>query len=103
MNYPPFYIGQKVVAIKNHSQGLFKRDDDFVIRGLRKSGCCNIWLVDIGRKTSCGIIKCNGCGFAERSEIGWYAAKLFAPIESKFESISFEKVIELESPLIGVN
>lgn len=44
-----WYIGQPIVAIINHSQGVFKKGDEFIIRGLKTSPCnCKNVIIDIG-------------------------------------------------------
>jgi hypothetical protein len=46
MDIAPFHKGQSVIAIANHSQGAFKKDDEFVIESIWK-GCCS-WMVIVG-------------------------------------------------------
>lgn len=81
-----WYIGQKVVAVKGHAQGFFKKGDEFEIKGL-KQGCCEmakVW-VDIGHLTNRGFIGCPRCNHTELSATRWYSEKMFAPLETKSE------------------
>ena len=44
-----WYIGQEIVAIRNHSQGLFKKGDEFIIKGIKYGTCsCKVVFLDIG-------------------------------------------------------
>lgn len=84
-----WYISQRVVAVKCHSQGLFKRGDEFVVKGLRGSLCkCRTILIDIGMEAwgiEMGCIKCNTHHIPNPSQIHWFHETCFAPIESKPE------------------
>ena len=42
-------IGKKIIAIKDHSQGVFKKDDIFTLIAITHSKCkCNVLYLDIG-------------------------------------------------------
>lgn len=88
-----FYIGQKVVAIKDHSQGIFKKGDEFTVLSLHK-GCCSN-LVDIGIN---GIGKTRTCFVCMKTHLkevsNWlFAERCFAPIE--LSETTFEDVIAI--------
>lgn len=98
-NIPPFYVGQKVVAIRNHSTGLFKKGDTFNITGIFMSDCsCKEWEVTVGVVTDKPKVCCAVCGetYEKKSYQSEFKAYCFAPIIENFEAISFEKVLEQE-------
>lgn len=103
-NLPPFYVGQMVVAIKGHSQGIYKKGQEFVVLGLYKSNC-GCWNINVGIKSRAPKTYC-----ITHPETIWlnngesaFGASGFAPIEETFQSITLEKVLENETSLIGAN
>ena len=72
-----WYIGQPIVAIKNHRHGRFKKGQEFIIMGLTQKQCCDkIILIDIG----VGITThCSTCGSS--SGFAGYSSNLFAPLD----------------------
>ena len=98
-----FYIGQNVVAIRDHKFGLFKEGDKFTVLNIKKSfcGCCS-QLIDIGkeRKFDSDIFYCSICEkeSAISGLIAWFGSYNFAPLETYRESysIAIELVQELE-------
>lgn len=94
-----FYIGQKVVAIKDHSQGRFKEGDEFTVLNVMQAYCkCTPQMIDIGfgLKGNLHCQKCNRDG--GHSNTHWFACQMFAPLESYRESfsIAMELVQEME-------
>lgn len=56
-----FKIGQKVVAIKDHTSGVFKKGDVFTVKNILPSFCkCKQVLIDIG-KSGCTVNWCRAC------------------------------------------
>ena len=78
-----FYVGQEVVAIKDHSRGLFKKRDEFVIQGI-KEGCCVVEL-NVGIKTNYTTITCVYCG-KQTANYDYYCASSFAPKQQLSET-----------------
>lgn len=82
-----WYIGQRIVAVVDHSQGKFKKGDEFTIKGLRGAFCgCNKILIDIGITLPLNwssIYTCAYCGskIEYNSRIHWFAETCFAPLE----------------------
>lgn len=106
-NIPPFYIGQRVVALKTKTWKLFtyfSKDQQFIVLGIRQSPCCKIWEINIGLVLPYGHTEtiCK-CGFVETAAHIWCDVKYFAPIAENFQAISYEKIMEEESKFIGVN
>jgi hypothetical protein len=98
IEYPPFYVGQQVVAIVGHSKENFKKGDLFTVNDIRKNKCCGTWIISIGintknrfRNTVCGI--CNNI----RVNDDYYRAATFAPVEQlKYPLIKLTRVLENE-------
>ena len=101
-NIPPFYVGQRVVAIVDHSQGAFKKGDEFTVTSIY-FGCCQ-WLVTIGIYPLRPKWKCDHCYSIHASPEEWeFFCYRFAPIHTDFVSITFEDTIIIESPLISMS
>lgn len=115
INLPPFYVGQKVVALASGSSGSFNVVKDniytvaFCITNMCKKSCkhsCDwdIGLLEFPAKKDTSF--CARCDMETRHTGKYYfiaSSKYFAPIESTFQSISLTEVLELETPLICVN
>lgn len=106
LNLPPFYVGQKVVYIKN---GRLPNGSIHIVRGIASCPHCKTVGIDVGLKleapivyTCCGI--CGGDTTFNRigkHNAAYVAASSFAPIEERF--ISLAEVIERESLVTSVN
>ena len=88
-----WYIGQDIVAIKDHTGGLFKRGDEFKIKGLCESPCkCKsrikgAILIDIGYTDSrYSGTQCISCGLVHNEF--WFREYRFAPLDPIKEAIS---------------
>lgn len=100
INLPPFYLGQKVVAtgdIPHNQHGL---DRTGIHKGtvltVRKCyGLCVFFNEIINNSSSCFSSIDNG----EPA----YHVRFFAPVQENFQSITLEKCLETETPLISVN
>lgn len=90
-----FRIGQKVVAIRDHSKGVFKKGDVFTVLNCRVKEClCKSLEVDIGIKSH----RYNRCLICKSdlvtSSIWWFDEASFAPLQEKSD-FTFEQAIEL--------
>lgn len=95
MSTPKFYVGQRVVAIENHPQGLFKEGDEFTVTSIVK-GCCYDFGITIG------ISHIGPCTCGNKYDGEWrFMQSRFAPIIENFQAITFEKIVEHE--LTSVN
>lgn len=86
-----WHIGQQIVAIRTHSQGKFKRGQDFPIKGLRGSQCkCNEVEIDIGIKDDYVEWCCPTCNMeGERdSYIVWFSEHNFAPLDQDISELT---------------
>ena len=77
-----WYIGQRIVAIKNHNRGLFKKNDEFTIKGLQTSRChCPGIEINIGISTEYPMC-CLICGWRTlETGIRWFGEWNFAPLD----------------------
>lgn len=105
MNLPPFYVGQRVVAL-NTGITLVK-NKVYTITGIYPSDCgCQGWDVTVGLLTNQTTHRCDVCGrqgLINRTNQRLYLHSLFAPIEETFQAITLEKVLENETPLVSAN
>lgn len=98
-NNQPFYVGQKVVAIKNNTDNIFKKGMTFTIFGVRDSTCrcgtqeVNIGMVDRDPNPFCMCRSCSGV-YKDSSGMHWFFATSFAPIEENRERIKYVAVSE---------
>lgn len=96
-----FYIGQKIVAIKDHSQGKFKKGDEFTVFGFGNTCSCGVICIDIGIKTVNSDLRCTTCGVVDTNLTGihYFNETSFAPIE--LSSTTFEDVIKENLPCLN--
>jgi hypothetical protein len=105
-NLPPFYVGQRVVALKTSPIVLgvqIKRGDVYTVKEIFFCKCKQ-WILVVnevaisyqGQRIMCCIEN------VAYSNAGG-SAKYFAPILENFQSITLEKVLEQETKLISVN
>lgn len=109
-NLPPFYIGQRVVALvtKNNDIGVvIKKNNVYTVLRTQRCGKCGQWHIDVGVKFDIKEYS-NECGSCPadlpiKDNTAWCYVQAFAPITENFQSITLEKVLETETPLISVN
>jgi hypothetical protein len=91
-----FKIGQKVVCIKTHSQGVVLKDRIYTINNILESECCGKILVDVGAKMNkYEKLLCISCGtLIPNNGIHWIACKLFSPLENDFAENVLKKAIQ---------
>ncbi len=95
-----FYIGQKIVAIRNHRFGKFKIGQEFSILDI-KSSCCGFILKINNDYSPAGQI-CGTCYKDIDNATGdYYREFCFAPIQNK-GSMTYEDAINLVSEKITV-
>lgn len=85
-----WYIGQPIVAIKNHSGGRFKIGNEFIIRGLRSAPCgCTHVEIDIGLTQIKAKTRCTVCynAVVNNTGSGWYKEHSFAPLDIDLSEI----------------
>lgn len=106
-NFAPFYSGQKIVRI-GKSNKYVKKGKTYTCESCYQCPICKTWYVNIlecplGDKSN--FETSSSCGYTFDFVTGYMNGRsdLFAPIEEKFESISYAKVLKKEAPLISVN
>jgi len=88
-----FYIGQKVVAIRNHSIGKFKKGQEFIVLDIMKD-CCG-YSIKIYNDTIKTRMYCPIHGKAKYTTIGaYYLQTSFAPVQ-EIGDMTYEDAIEL--------
>lgn len=88
-NNAPFFIGQDIVAIADHSQGYFRKNDKFRVTGVERGFCpCADWVVTIGIN---GHRMMFGCrlhsvlvAYDSSNQEVRFAHQLFAPINPSY-------------------
>lgn len=79
-----WYIGQNILAVKDHTWGFIKKGAVYRIRGLRSGGCsCGKVEINIGVANPADAQTCKWCNFLTRNTDGfiWLCETNFAPIE----------------------
>ena len=92
-----FHIGQDIVALKDHSQGAYKKDDVFTVKGLMESFCnCGGVLVDIGLTKKKYFMRCKKCMYRVENNTNskWFMANNFAPLDSLTNIEELTQVLE---------
>lgn len=92
-----WYIGQEIVAVRDHPQGVFKEGDTFVIKGLRGSPCkCHSIDIDVGIKSSGGHSLCGVCGYrgGKNGLYWWFSEQNFAPLDTICDISELMDVLE---------
>lgn len=102
-----WYIGQRIIAIVDHSQGAFKKGDEFKIKGLRPSTCkCKSIQIYVGIDADATIrstySKCRVCDIRHNNYEykWWFKEKCFAPIDERPELSEYidENILEVVIP-----
>lgn len=104
---PPFYIGQEIVAIKDHSQGAFKKGDEFIVTDCYRNNCkCKMWGVTIGINHTTSSHNCTACNtynLTNLSKEWFFNVTCFAPKIQLSEFVSLKQFSEQQLELISAN
>jgi hypothetical protein len=102
-----YRAGDDIVAIKDHSQGIYKKGDVFTAISLQRNGCGCIILVDIGLKSDRPYTKCPVCGMNDEKtdNIWWVEARAFRRLLSRSEEEDLADVLAevFQEELISLN
>lgn len=97
-----WYIGQEIVCIKTHRQGVFKKGEVYFIKGIIERCSCGI-LFDIGFKAKTYIgknVRCHDCGgIYLKSSIWYFDSTSFAPLD--FDISELTDILEQPKELIN--
>jgi len=107
-----WYVGQRVVAIKDCEDGMFKKGEEFKIHALRDGICkCSPVLICVGFTTqdkNSWCAKCNNGIHQINNGYRWHLSIRFAPLDTTESDCTVEQLIneleicESESENIGV-
>jgi hypothetical protein len=91
-----FKIGQKVVCVKTHSQGIVKKGNFYTIYNINNPGCCGKIFVDVGIKMDEDkTLMCSTCrSEIHTKEIHWISSALFSPLEHDFTEEVLKKALQ---------
>ena len=89
-----FYIGQDVVAIRNHSEGIFKKGQEFIVESV--STCmCGRPVIELRGVVAAGVgTRCNFCMKVIKGS--YFYAESFAPIILSSIKFAEELIKDLE-------
>ncbi len=90
-----FKIGQKVVAIRDHSQGIYKKGDEFIVDGFNCCPGCGLQCIFLKGKNSVGGSACTICGIIDEKVRESFGERNFAPLQSFGEQITEQIINEL--------
>lgn len=96
--FKPFYVGQEVEAVRDHSQMAYKKGQRFTIKAIRIECKCG-WMVDIGISDPCykggPSGKCRTCGVSSQWSGEWlFHSCNFRAITPAMQAVTFEKITE---------
>jgi len=86
-----FKVGQRVVAIRDHSQGIIKKDETFPVLGINRNICCGSLTIDVGLKVV-GRKRICVCGCSRKND-NYFGASLFRPID-EISNTTYEEVMQ---------
>ncbi len=96
-----WYIGQKVICIKDHSQGVVKKGEIYTIKGITKCVSCREVSLDIGIIYSLPTY-CADCEIIISIGSRNIYSGLFKPLkEQEYKLVTFSKIVE--EALISAN
>lgn len=102
-----YRAGDDIVAIKDHSQGIYTKGDVFTAHELKRNSCGCIILVDIGLKSDRRFTKCPVCDMNDEKtdNIWWVDARAFRRLLSRSEEQDLANVLAevLSEELISLN
>lgn len=82
-----FEIGQKVVCVKTHSEGVVKEGEIYTVEDF-KVNCCKKLVLDVGLKSKYNngnMVRCRECGSIITHYGGWWIHySLFKPLDDLY-------------------
>lgn len=102
-----YRTGDDIVAIKDHSQGVFLKGDVFTALAMQRNSCGCVFVVDIGLKSDRPFTKCPVCDMNDEKtdNIWWVDARSFRRLLSRSEEADLANVLEevFSEGLISLN
>lgn len=86
----PFYVGQRVIALKDSVYGYFKKGTIYKVFGIEKA-CC-VWAINIGKTVKSKIFACSMCDktIARYGDKAVHNVINFAPIQETYSDATNE-------------
>ena len=91
-----WYIGQDIVCIKTHSQGVVKEGNVYTIKSLSGALCkCSHVMIDVGIKQDYELGECPNCKTHNipLNGIMWIYEALFAPLDTLTDISEIEEIL----------
>lgn len=89
-------IGQDIVCIRDHSEGLVKEGNIYQVNGLMQS-CCKIWI-NVGIKVDYEFTRCRKCDIRIKTNgVGWFSEQLFKPLDELSDISELLEVLNKEN------
>lgn len=102
-----YRTGDDIVAIRDHSQGVFFKGDVFTAMTMKRGSCGCIILVDIGLKSDRPFTKCPVCDMNDEKTdtIWWVDARMFRKLLTRSQEEDLAEVLSevLTKELINLN
>jgi len=102
-----YRTGDDIVAIRDHSQGVFLKGDVFTAIALQRNSCGCIFVVDIGLKSDRKFTRCPVCEMNDEKtdNIWWVDARLFRRLLTRSQEEDLANVLAevLNEELISLN
>lgn len=90
-----YTIGDDIIAIRDHSQGKFKKGDVFTCKGILETFCkCKKYIIDIGIYSETNIQKCFECKQERKykSDVWWFSSTSFKKLD--FDISELTEILE---------
>lgn len=92
----PFYVGQEVEAVENHTKGCFNKGQRFIVTSI-KNGCSHYpWIIGIDFNFPFYETHCPFC--FHRPDGVYFGSKLFRAITPEYEKMTYKQAIEIHEP-----
>jgi hypothetical protein len=90
-----YRTGDDIVAIRDHSQGVFLKGDVFTAMALQRNSCGCIFVVDIGLKSDRPFTKCPVCDMNDEKtdNVWWVDALAFRKLLTRSEEEDLADVL----------
>ena len=90
-----FELGQKIVCVKSHSEGVVKEGEIYIVKDLRLCSKCKDLDIDVGIKTNLPLGQCCCNHAAFTNGIHWLAHDLFRPLDDLYNEELNEELSEI--------
>jgi hypothetical protein len=101
-----FEPGKKVVCIKSHRKGYFKRSKVYTVKDVMVGGCKHFHiLLDLGINLDSRRTTCPKCEVVFGEEVLWCDATCFLPYDDSLSEVTVDDVLStglVVSELVGI-